>query len=130
MDSRICVPETLGLREGDAYVLRNAGARVTEEVLRTLVLAAHLLAVTRVLVLAHSDCRMTQATDEELHAAILERGVDTRSLDFQPIADQEATLARDVQRIRSCPYLPAELVSAGGVYDVATGRITLTIPEE
>ena len=129
MDSRISPLEMLGLTSGDAKILRNAGARVTGDVLRTLVLAVHLLAVDRVMVVAHTDCKMASVTDAQVHAAIAETaGVDTRSLDFRTIADQAATLAADVQRIRSSPYLPAGLPVLGSVYDVHTGRIEVAVP--
>src|SRR3954447_9300348 len=101
MDSRINPLEMLGLRPGDAKILRNAGARVTDDVLRTLVLAVHLLGVERVMVVAHTDCRMTKVTEDEAHAEMLARGLDTRSIDFHTISDQVDTLRRDVQRIRS-----------------------------
>jgi carbonic anhydrase len=130
MDSRINPLEMLGLRPGDAKILRNAGARVTDDVLRTLVLAVHLLGVERIIVAAHTDCRMTKVTDDEVHADILRRGVDTRSLDFHTITDQATTLRRDVQRIRSSPYLPAGLPVAGAVYDVLTGRLDVVVPVE
>src|SRR3954449_12490805 len=110
MDSRISPLEMLGLEPGDAKILRNAGARVTDDVLRTLVLAVHLLAVRRVMVVAHTDCRMSKVTEEQVHADILAgSGIDTRSLDFGVISDQRAVLANDVRRIRSSPYLPADL---------------------
>lgn len=128
MDSRISPLEMLGLQPGDAKILRNAGARVTDDVLRTLVLAVHLLEVTRVMVVPHTDCRMTTVTDEQVHAEILARGVDTRSLEFRTIADQISTLADDVQRIRSSPYLPAGLPVVGCVYDVHTGLIEVAVP--
>ena len=129
MDSRISPLEMLGLSPGDAKILRNAGARVTDDVLRTLVLAVHLLGVDRVLLVAHTDCRMTKVTDADVHATIAaDSGVDTRSLDFHTIPDQEATLARDVQRIRSSPYLPSDLAVMGARYDVRTGRIEVVVP--
>jgi carbonic anhydrase len=129
MDSRISPLEMLGLRPGDAKILRNAGARVTDDVLRTLVLAVHLLGVDRVLLVAHTDCRMTKVTDDDVHATIAEEsGVDTRSLDFHTIVDQRGTLARDVQRIRSSPYLPSGLLVLGALYDVRTGRIEVVVP--
>lgn len=127
MDSRISPLEMLGLRPGDAKILRNAGARVTDDVLRTLVLAVHLLDVSRVMVLVHTDCRMTKVTDEQVHAEILARGVDTRSLEFRTTRDQLHELQKDVQRIRSSPYLPAGLPVLGGVYDVATGRVDVAV---
>lgn len=129
MDSRISPLEMLGLDPGDAKILRNAGARVTDDVLRTLVLAVHLLGVERVMLVAHTDCRMTKVTDDDVHATIAaESGVDTRSLDFHTIPDQQATLARDVQRIRSSPYLPSDLAVVGARYDVRTGRIEVVVP--
>ena len=129
MDSRIEPLHLLGLRRGDAKILRNAGARVTEDVLRTLVLAVALLGVERVLVMPHTDCGMTKATDAQVSDAVRERtGVDARSLDFSTIADQRDSLERDVQRIRSWPFLPAGLPVAGAVYDVRSGRLEVVVP--
>jgi carbonic anhydrase len=123
IDTRIDPLGMLGLRPGDAKILRNAGARVTDDVLRTLVLAAYLLNVSRVMVIAHTDCRMVGGTDDDVHAAIAANGgPDTRSLAFQVTTDVEKTLEQDVQRIRSSPYLGA--VEVGGfLYDVRTGRL-------
>ena len=129
MDSRIEPLQMLGLSKGDAKILRNAGARVTDDVLRTLVLAVHLLGVDRVMVVAHTDCRMATVTDEQVHAAILEgAGIDTRSLEFRTMDDQVASLAEDVQRIRSSPYLPDGLPVVGCRYDVSTGRVEVVVP--
>ena len=125
MDSRIEPLQLLGMEQGDVKILRNAGARVTDDVLRTLVLAAYLLDVTRVLVMPHTHCKMASATDDELHASILETyGVDTNSVEFRTVPDQEVALAYDVRRIRSYPLLPRDLVVAGAIYDVHTGTIT------
>ncbi|MGI8693161.1 MAG: beta-class carbonic anhydrase [Geodermatophilaceae bacterium] len=130
MDSRISPLDMLGLDDGDAKILRNAGARVTDDVLRTLVLAVHLLDVDRVMVVAHTDCRMASVTDAEVHRAIADSvNIDTRSLDFQTIADQRGALASDVQRIRSWPYLPAGLPVTGCVYDVRTGRLEVAVQD-
>jgi carbonic anhydrase len=130
MDSRIDPLAMLGLKKGDAKILRNAGARVTDDVLRTLVLAVHLLEVRRVMVVAHTDCRMSKVTDDAVHAEIMRTaGVDTRSLDFNTISDQRATLAADVRRIRSSPYLPAELAVIGCIYDIDTGALTVAVPD-
>jgi carbonic anhydrase len=128
MDSRIDPLAMLGLDKGDAKILRNAGARVTEDVLRTLVLAVHLLGVRRVMVVAHTDCRMSKVTDEQVHADILAgSGIDTRSLDFGTISDQRAVLAHDVRKIRSSPYLLSDLAVVGCVYDVRTGALDVVI---
>ncbi|SDU70254.1 beta-class carbonic anhydrase [Jiangella alkaliphila] len=125
MDSRIEPLDMLGLKPGDAKIMRNAGARVTTDVLRTLALATHLLGVTRIMVVAHTRCKMASATADEVVAAIEQStGIDVRSLDFQLIADQEATLVEDVQKIRSWPYLPPTVPVGGFRYDVDTGRLT------
>ncbi|HEX8092955.1 beta-class carbonic anhydrase [Jatrophihabitans sp.] len=128
MDSRIDPLGMLGLDKGDAKILRNAGARVTEDVLRTLVLAVHLLDVRRVMVVAHTDCRMSKVTDDQVHEHILAgSGLDTRSLDFGTVTDPGAVLARDVRKIRSSPYLPGDLAVIGCIYDIATGALSVEV---
>ena len=123
MDSRIEPLQMLGLKPGDAKILRNAGARVTDDVLRTLVLATYLLGVDRAMVVAHTKCRMASGDENDVHAALDEAGgPDTRSLAFLVTDDQEATLRADVQRIRSWPYL-SKLTVGGFLYDVDTGRL-------
>jgi carbonic anhydrase len=106
IDSRIEPLAMLGLEPGDAKILRNAGARVTDDVLRTLVLASYLLG------------------EEELHAAIdAAGGPDTRSVPFLVAGDQERTLQADLERVRSSSYL-ARLEVGGFLYDVHTGRLS------
>ena len=123
MDSRIDPLAMLGLSAGDAKILRNAGARVTDDVLRTLVLASYLLDVDRVMVVAHTECRMAGGSEDDVHKAVAEAGgPDTRSLSFLTTDDQDSSLRSDVQRIRSWPYLP-KLVVGGFVYDLHTGRL-------
>ncbi len=78
MDSRIDPLHIVGMEAGDAKILRNAGARVTDDVLRTLVLATHLLNVNRILVMPHTDCRMASATEDEVHALILDQSPRSR----------------------------------------------------
>ena len=124
IDSRIEPLAMLGLRPGDAKILRNAGARVTDDVLRTLVLASYLLGVDRAMVIGHTNCRMAAGSEDDVHVAIREAGgPDTRSLGFLVTDDQEAAIRADVQRVRSWPYL-AGLCVGGFLYDVDTGRIT------
>jgi carbonic anhydrase len=130
MDSRIEPLVVLGLQRGDAKIMRNAGARVTDDVLRTLVLANALLNVERVLVMAHTHCAMTGTTEEAVQEVLRARtGVDARSLHFSVMPDQRAALTHDVQRIRSWPFLPAGLPVAGGLYDVRSGGLEIVVRE-
>ena len=123
MDSRIEPLAMLGLERGDAKILRNAGARVTDDVLRTLVLASYLLGVKRVMVVAHTGCRMAGGTEDDVHRAIAEAGgPDTTSLSFLTTTDQEESLRVDVRRIQAWPYL-TDLEVGGFIYDLATGAL-------
>lgn len=123
MDSRIEPLDMLGLKPGDAKILRNAGARVTDDTLRTLVLAVYLLGVERVLVLPHTRCKMASVeNDDVVHDTIEEQyGVDTRSLEFHTDNNQLAALRHDLERIRHHPLLPKGLPVTGAIYDVDTG---------
>ena len=124
MDSRINPLSVVGMRSGDAKILRNAGARVTEDVLRTLVLATYLLGVDRILIMPHTDCRMAQGSEAEIHALIDgQYGVDTRSLVFKTTNDQLGALATDVTRVRSYPLLRDGVTVGGAIYDVKSGTI-------
>ena len=125
MDSRINPLSVVGMKSGDAKILRNAGARVTEDVLRTLVLATYLLGVKRILIMPHTNCRMAMGEEADIHALIQkEHGVDTRSLEFRTVTDQRAALITDVNRVRSYPLLNDGVVVGGAIYDVTSGKIT------
>ena len=125
MDSRINPLSVVGMNSGDAKILRNAGARVTEDVLRTLVLATYLLNVNRILVMPHTDCAMARGDEAAIHKLIDEKyGVNTSSLEFKTTTDQVGALASDINRVRSYPLLREGVVVAGAIYDVKTGKIT------
>ncbi|MEI6670522.1 MAG: carbonic anhydrase [Actinomycetes bacterium] len=122
MDSRISPLTLVGMEAGDAKILRNAGARVTEDVLRTLVLATYLLGVNRILVMPHTNCRMAMNEEADIHETIMnQHGVDTRSLEFRTVSDQRKALTTDVTRIRSYPLLRDGVVVGGAIYHVETG---------
>ena len=124
MDSRISPLAVVGMQAGDAKILRNAGARVTDDVLRTLVLASYLLGVNRVLVMPHTDCRMASADEATIHATIRDQfGVDTSSLEFRTVSNQREALAEDVARIRAYPLLQTGVSVAGAIYNVSTGQL-------
>jgi carbonic anhydrase len=124
IDSRIEPLPMLGLSPGDAKILRNAGARVDAGVLGTLALAHRLLGVTRAMVVAHTDCRMSVASQAEVHETMAAAGgPDTSDLSFAVSAGREETVRRDVDEIRSLPHL-AGVAAAGFLYDVETGRLS------
>ena len=124
MDSRIDPLRIVGMSAGDAKILRNAGARVTEDVLRTLILATTLLNVSRILVMPHTDCRMASGTEEQIHATIFERsGIDTRSVEIRTVSDQISALKSDLVRIENFPLLPKNIEIIGAIYNVKTGEL-------
>jgi carbonic anhydrase len=125
MDSRINPLSVVGMKSGDAKILRNAGARVTDDVLRTLVLATYLLGVQRILIMPHTNCRMAQVDDVEIHREIdTKYGIDTSEIEFKTVPDQRQALIKDVQKVRSYRLLNKDVVVGGAIYDVATGKIT------
>lgn len=117
MDARIDVFAVLGLHLGEAHVLRNAGGRLTEDVLRSLALSCHLLGVDSVAVMQHTKCGLAGVTEEDLARLI---GADGPYL---PISDHAANLREDIDVLINTPYL-APIVHVGGfVYDVESGEI-------
>jgi carbonic anhydrase len=124
IDSRIDPLAMLGLKPGDAKIIRNAGARVSDDALRSLVLAANLLGATRVCVVHHTDCAMVGQTDDDVRERISSlRGVDTSEWEFLATTDQLATMRSDLERIRACPLLPDDLVVGGFIFDVHSGQL-------
>ena len=124
MDSRIEPLAMLGLVPGDAKIMRNAGARVTDDLLRSLVLAVNFLNVERVAIVAHTDCAMTHSTQQSIDETLAERYPGAPlEIDWRTVDDQAATLQADIQRVRECPLLPDDLEVAGFIYDVASGRL-------
>jgi carbonic anhydrase len=124
MDSRIDPLAVLGLKVGEAKIIRNAGARVTDDALRSLVLAVNLLGVTRVCVVQHTHCAMVENSEEEIRGRIeAARGADASGWDFLASTDQRATMADDIETIRSCPLLPSDLEVGGFIFDVDSGAL-------
>ncbi len=125
IDSRIDPLAMLGLRAGDAKILRNAGARITADALRSLVLAVNLLGVTRICVVQHTECAMVGSTDQQLQDRITAAsGIDASGLELLATTDQLATLRGDLTRIRDCELIPPGLDLGGFVFDVHTGALT------
>lgn len=118
MDARIDTFAVLGLHLGEAHVIRNAGGRITDDVLRSLALSSHVLGVDTVLVMQHTKCGLVGVTDDELRRIT---GADVR---FLPIDDHAAALREDVEVLSSTPYLEPVRAVAGVVYDVESGQLT------
>ena len=123
MDARIDALATFGLQRGDAHVLRNAGGRATDDVIRSLVVSSRLLGVHSVVVMHHTQCGMATISSRDVRAMLSD--IDQEHLepfDLLAIDDQQQALRDDVAAIRTSPLLPP-LTVAGVMYDVATGRI-------
>ena len=125
MDTRLDVYAMLGLRLGDAHVIRNAGGRVTDDVLRSLIVSIEVLGTTAVAVIQHTDCGMAKTTDDQLRAMVRDRrGADPEPVDFLTIDDHGETIRSDVELLRASPFLPSDLDVRGFLYDVRTGRLS------
>lgn len=128
MDSRIEPIAMLGLRPGDAKILRNAGGRVTADVLRSLVLASTYLGVRNVAVMHHSGCALAGRGDAEIRAGFTaEQTSCSQTWDFLTMPDPDAALAADVHAVRTCAVLPRGVRVEGWRYDVETGLVDRVI---
>lgn len=125
IDTRIDPLEAFGLIPGDAKVIRNAGARVTDDVLRTLIIASHALGVNRIALIQHTDCGVANNTQESL-ASIVETqtGESIGGLDFLTIDDQVSTLHADAKKLRDCKLLPEGTEVGEFIFDVHSGKLT------
>ena len=125
MDTRLVVEDVLGLRPGDAHVLRNAGGLVTDDVIRSLIISQQLMGTTEILVIEHSHCGLHGAREGDIRerAARL-TGVSPDAVDvvFGAFPDLEANLREQVDRLRANPYL-GHVPVHGLIYDVETGRL-------
>ncbi|HEX5818105.1 MAG TPA: carbonic anhydrase [Gemmatimonadales bacterium] len=130
MDARIDPAQALGLSEGDAHVIRNAGGRA-HEALRSLVISQRLLGTREVVVIHHTDCGMVTFTDDELRDKVREDlGADASHIAFLPFKDLEESVRQDVAYLRASPLIPADVPIRGFVYDVRTGTVSEVPVEE
>lgn len=128
MDSRLHVAQALGLALGDAHILRNAGGRVTEDMIRSLVISQQQLGTREIVVLHHTDCGAQTFTNEDF-AVQLKRdlGGDVAGQDFLPFTDIEESVREDIALLKQSPLIPDDVEISGAVYDVDTGRMTEVI---
>lgn len=129
MDSRIEPLTMFGLRPGDAKILRNAGGRVTHDVLRSLVLATSFLGVTEIAVMQHTRCAIAGRSDESIRADLPEEWEKrAQGWEFLAMPDPDQALVQDVEAVRTCELLPAEVRVEGWRYSVDNGLVTRVVP--
>ncbi len=125
MDSRLHVAPALGLALGDAHILRNAGGRVTDDMIRSLVISQQQMGTREIVVLHHTDCGAQTFTNEAFADHIQqELGVNVAGQDFLPFTDVEDSVREDMELLRQSPLIPEDVVISGAVYDVDTGLMT------
>jgi carbonic anhydrase len=123
MDARLDPAKALGLAEGDAHVIRNAGGRAADA-LRSLVISQRLLGTTQVLVVHHTDCGMLTFDNPTLYGICQEQlGADASAIDFLPFSDVEQSVRDDVEHIRASPLIAKDTKVTGFVYEVKTGQL-------
>jgi carbonic anhydrase len=142
MDARLDPAKYAGLREGDAHVVRNAGGRVTDDAIRSLVISHKLLGTNEWFVVHHSNCGMETFSDEVMRG-LLAKSLDTAEfdgsgwrdvgatpgssegefIDWLAIDDQERSIVSDVRRLRAHPLVPGYIPIHGYLYDVTTGTL-------
>jgi carbonic anhydrase len=123
MDARLIPARFLGLEEGDAHVIRNAGGR-TLDALRSLVISQRLLGTNAIAVIQHTDCGMLKFSNEELHAKVKDDlGADASDIDFLPFPDLEQNVRDDVRFLADSPLISDDTEIRGFVYDVRTRRL-------
>jgi carbonic anhydrase len=124
MDARIMPLAVFGLEAGDAHILRNAGGRVTDDVLRSLLVSTHVLDVREIAVVHHTECGMVRYTDSQIRDKVREgSGTDPGNLEFFAIGDADQALRADVKRLTGSALFPPGTEVRGFVYDVRTGRL-------
>ena len=126
MDSRLHVAPALGLALGDAHILRNAGGRVTEDMIRSLVISQQQMGTREIVVLHHTDCGAQTFNNEDFQEHLkCELGVDVSGQDFLPFQDIDESVREDMRLLQESPLIPDDVVISGAVYDVDTGRMTV-----
>src|SRR5258706_7195532 len=123
MDARLDVHKILGLQEGDAHVIRNAGGVATDDAIRSLTISQRLLGTKEIILIHHTDCGMLTFTDDEVKGKI-ESEVGIRPhFALEAFCDLEADVKQSIARIEASPFIPNKSSVRGFIYDVKTGRL-------
>lgn len=125
MDARLSVEQVLGLKAGDAHVIRNAGGIVTEDALRSLIISHHLLGTEEIIIINHTDCGMLKFKDSALRAQLQAKtgAIASEPKHFHAFGDLEENVRRQIDRVATHPWIPRHIPVRGFIYDVKTGRL-------
>jgi carbonic anhydrase len=123
MDARLDVHKILGLEEGDAHVIRNAGGVITDDEIRSLTISQRLLGTREVILIHHTDCGMLTFSDDELKAQIHEDVGLKPHFSMESFSDLEEDVRQSVARIQASPFIPHKESVRGFIYEVETGRL-------
>ncbi len=124
MDTRLSI-RTMGLKTGDAHIIRNAGGIVTDDTLRSLVISHHLLGTEEFMIINHTDCGLMHSTEQELRTRIQNR-MGTAAVApafFYAFQNLDENVRHQLQKLRTHPWIPKEVAVRGFVYDVVTGLL-------
>ena len=123
MDARINVYGVLGLQEGEAHVIRNAGGVITEDEIRSLAISQRLLGTEEIVLIHHTDCGMLTFTDDGFKQSIQDETGVKPAWAAEAFTDTETDVRQSIARIRNSPFIPKKDSIRGFVFDVATGRL-------
>ena len=125
MDSRILFERCLGLKPGDAHMIRNAGGIATDDALRSLIVSHHLLETQEFIIINHTDCGLLKVKENELRTQLTEKmhASSSEPAHFYAFDDLEANLRQQVMRVKSHPWIPKHIPVRGFIYDVKTGKL-------
>lgn len=125
MDARISINEVLGLKLGEAHILRNAGGIVTDDVLRSLIVSHELLGTERIFIINHTECGMATFKDEDLQKRLSEKyKSDASNIKFLSFGDIKENIESQMEIIRNSPFLSDIISVHGFIYDIRTGKIS------
>src|ERR1700734_2546312 len=123
MDARLDVHSLLGIKEGEAHVIRNAGGVVTDDAIRSLAISQRLLGTTEIILIHHTDCGMLTFTDDDFKRAIQDETGVKPPWSAESFTDLDADVRQSIKRIQASPFVPHTDAIRGFVFDVATGLL-------
>jgi carbonic anhydrase len=123
MDARLMPTRLLGLVEGEAHILRNAGGVVTDDAIRSLSLSQHLLGTEEIVLIHHTDCGLLRVTDEEFAEKLEDETGQRPEWSAGTFSDVERSVRDSIARLRQSPFIPSKDSIRGFVYDVRTGEL-------